>query len=303
MMYHWFRATNKINYAVMAIYVVFVHEMLNGGIDLPRTISLTGRSGRGTGIDNLLEKINRMVKTACPGQTDEARIFAVCLFLNACLPIRRNAERMFGFEPGDDDTPNLKSDDIESLVAKFEEELGDSWEQLTDERDATPFVGEEEGEMPWEKVSRMAETRVRDDDADEPAWETHVKLHSKVVLDACRHACPPDANIDLDSEVAVEVMPDVFFTDEQLRVYDRRKFVDMTEDDGPLYIVRDRAHGPGLRFDKEAGEVVVEYYNWLIYRDTDPDDWETPHPGQEAGTPKILYSKFSELIGFAKWVG
>lgn len=158
----WFRATNKTNYAAMAVNVGLLHELMGATFKQTwrayRTASFLGRMGRNVAWDYVLERMNRDFKTYLGSAVTEDRLNQFAIMLNGLKHVKRMVTNAWGLDHHDPEYEysHVLDADVNNLVAAMKEALGRSPREVerNGHQNTNPFnTNARASRMPWTKVA------------------------------------------------------------------------------------------------------------------------------------------------------
>ena len=132
--YHWFRATNKTNYCVMAPQVTLHTTMMKDPFKIVwtamRTASIKLHVGKNVGWDFILERFNRDCKMGMEGHVTEERIYKWVKLLNAFKHIKQLILNFLGLSDQEDHYNIYKDSMIEAIANIFSVKVGSTMQEV-----------------------------------------------------------------------------------------------------------------------------------------------------------------------------
>ena len=175
--YHWFRASHKTNYGVIAIQVTYFRSAMRDGLRAiwtrMRTCSMMLHEGRNVAWDLVLERFNRKTKQGNPHPTRE-RLPLWTYLLNGMGWIY---DRMRSVIPTFGHGRNMHERETLANRTKIRDTLksclGENWKSFTQVKENNPFQdGVAAACNPWEVVAAFAEGG-----SGIPHWYDHATHH------------------------------------------------------------------------------------------------------------------------------
>ena len=160
--FHWWRATNKYQYAIMAVYVTATRHALVPALERiyesHRTCSISGNASCNVALDYMQERANRWCKFFVIGHNLFERLKVLASMLNTFVWVWPRFQRATGRPlPEDYENTDFKPKDRETLVTGLQRELGTTFDPLTQASTRNKFKSVPAVMIPpWQTVADFA---------------------------------------------------------------------------------------------------------------------------------------------------
>ena len=160
--FHWWRATNKYQYAIMAVYVTATRHALVEPLEhiyvSHRTGSISGNAACNVALDFMQERANRWCKFFVVGHNLFERLKVLAAMLNTFVWVWPRFQRATGRpSPEDYENTDFKPKDRETLVTGLQRELGTTFDALTQVSTVNKFKSVPAFMIPpWQAVADFA---------------------------------------------------------------------------------------------------------------------------------------------------
>ena len=160
--FHWWRAANKYQYAIMAVYVTATRHALVTALERiyesHRTCSISGNASCNVALDYMQERANRWCKFFVIGHNLFERLKVLASMLNTFVWVWPRFQRATGRPlPEDYENTDFKPKDRETLVTGLQRELGTTFDPLTQASTRNKFKSVPAVMIPpWQTVADFA---------------------------------------------------------------------------------------------------------------------------------------------------